>query len=195
MDPQFRNLSYQKEKLEENLISFSDDDQIRIHEAIIFAEDAHQEQKRDEGDPYIIHPIRVTRNLIEGMGVTDPDLICAALLHDVLEDTEETRATIASRFGGRVADLVEHLSQDKVHETKTQYINRIVDGPLEIRLAKCADKLDNTRSMLLRTDRGNRWKRHVRETKESYLPLAESTGNQWAIEEMQKAYDAIPDKD
>lgn len=195
MDPHFRDLKYQKERLESALVGLPDEDQIRIHEALIFAEDAHQEHQRSEGDPYIIHPIRSTLNLIEGLQITDPDIIITTLLHDVVEDNATiTFADIEERFGATVRQLCEETTQDKEKETTADYIYRILKAsPADIAI-KAAEKLDNVRSIPLMSHRGERYKKYVTDVQELFIPLANATGNVWMITEMQAAYDAIPDK-
>jgi len=206
----YRDLVYQKECLEEALATLPDDEQVRVHEAIIYAEDAHGMQTRDDGDPYVIHVIRAARTLIEDLNCLDADMIISTLLHDVVEDatyvTNSDHSTytinhnpphtfpmIEERFGARVAEFVRALTQDKGVETKQAYIERIIAGPREVRLMKAADKLDNVRSLALREDRGERWQRHIWEAETLHIALAESTGEDYFVVEMHKALKAVLD--
>jgi GTP diphosphokinase / guanosine-3',5'-bis(diphosphate) 3'-diphosphatase len=186
-DP-FNDLEYQREQFEASLITFSDDDQVRIHEALIFAEDAHGLQQREGGTPYIIHPIRAARIMVEDIACRDADMVMATLLHDVVEDTKETLEKIHERFGPRVAEFVHALTQDKGNETKQAYVERIIAGPQEVRLMKAADKLDNVRSVLF-LDPENRLRKHYLPMIEQlYIPLADSTDSEYFMSEMRAAF-------
>ena len=83
--------------------------QIEIEDAYIFARDAHGEQKRASGEPYIVHPVAVAATLCTYEA--DPTTIKAALLHDVIEDTKKTYDDIKKTFGIEVANLVEGLTK------------------------------------------------------------------------------------
>ncbi len=85
-----------------------------IVDAYCFSERAHQGQKRLSGEPYITHPLAVAGALAEWQ--MDAQAIVAALLHDVMEDTEVSKAQITERFGKPVADLVAGLSQPEQSE-------------------------------------------------------------------------------
>ena len=65
-----------------------------ILRALAFAEWAHSQQTRDDGSPYVLHPLRVANSLINELGITDCQIISAALLHDVLEDTPVKEVTV-----------------------------------------------------------------------------------------------------
>ncbi|MGN0190786.1 MAG: HD domain-containing protein [Candidatus Cryptobacteroides sp.] len=77
-----------------------------IEEAFLLAKDAHSSQTRDQGLPYILHPLAVALVVVREMSQTDASLIAAALLHDVVEDTSYTIEDIRARFGADVAFLV-----------------------------------------------------------------------------------------
>ena len=70
------------------------------------AEKAHSGQRRDEGTPYIVHPLRVAVSLIDELKIYSPEMISAALLHDVIEDSDTTREQLAGMFGEQVAEIV-----------------------------------------------------------------------------------------
>jgi GTP diphosphokinase / guanosine-3',5'-bis(diphosphate) 3'-diphosphatase len=159
-----------------------------ILEALAVAVKAHEGQLRDEGEPYVTHPIRVASSLIEHVGAKDTATICAALLHDTVEDTGLSLEEIETTFGEPTATMVQALTRYK-EETKLEKFHRTMKEPLSTRLIKACDWLDNLRSFKKRTDRGERWHRHLREAVEMYIPLAESTGNHWIINEMKKAYE------
>lgn len=121
-----------------------------IFAAIEFATRAHSGQfRKGTRVPYIIHPLRVGQTLIE-CGATTA-VVVAGVLHDTVEDTPVTRDQIASRFGNRVAELVEAVSEpDRKagwEERKQRTIDQLEEAPSEALLVICADKLDNVSSM------------------------------------------------
>jgi guanosine-3',5'-bis(diphosphate) 3'-pyrophosphohydrolase len=83
----------------------------RIVEAFHLAVSAHDGQHRKDGrTPYVVHPVGVLRRLSSDLAQTDADLLCAGLLHDVLEDTETRRDSLVERFGAKVTAIVEELT-------------------------------------------------------------------------------------
>ena len=78
----------------------------RVTEAIEFAQARHGDQRRPTGVPYLEHLLEALEMLVAGAGVTDPDVLAAAVLHDVVEDTGVSNDELAERFGPRVAELV-----------------------------------------------------------------------------------------
>src|SRR5712692_6475111 len=84
-----------------------DEQQIaRVHRAYEVAQVAHSGQTRDEGTPYIVHPIRVAVSLVDELNLYSPKLICSALLHDVIEDSDITRDDVTEMFGEQIAEIV-----------------------------------------------------------------------------------------
>ena len=81
-----------------------------IQRAYRFAKAAHSGTRRRSGEPYILHPIAVARIVVSELGLGSTS-ICAALLHDVIEDTEFTREDIENSFGKKIADIVEGLTK------------------------------------------------------------------------------------
>lgn len=187
---EFRDLIKQENLLRGAIKNFDAKEESFILKALELAKEAHNGQKRDEGDPYIIHPIRAAYTLINNLGVSDCNLICACLLHDVVEDTAVLLEEIERDFGERVADLVGFVTRGK-EETKRDKFEKTIRASQEVKMVKVCDWLDNLRSCVYRTDRGERWQRHLQEDKEMYLPLAENIGDQWLIKEMNKAYKAV----
>ncbi|MGI6116423.1 HD domain-containing protein, partial [Luoshenia tenuis] len=85
-----------------------------LKQVYAFAQDAHKDQRRASGEPYIVHPLSVA-NILLDLGM-DVDAIAAGLLHDVIEDTQYEYEDIAQRFGNTVAMLVEGVSKlDKLN--------------------------------------------------------------------------------
>ena len=119
-----------------------------IQQAARFAAKAHEGKMRKGSEiPYIVHPLETA--VIVSRMTEDPELISAALLHDVLEDTEVTFEELSELFGKRVADLVAAESEDKRKtwkERKQATIERLASASREEKLLCLADKLSNLRS-------------------------------------------------
>lgn len=172
--------------LEEQLYPRLDSEAIAlVRKAYETAEAAHDGQTRDEGTPYIIHPLRVAVSLVEEIGVHSPELVCAALLHDVIEDSDVTRDQIAGTFGERVATVVWLLT--KLEGTSLQdYLAAIEDAAdTGAALVKLCDRLDNLR-FLARSPRTEKIRRYIATTEELYLPLA-ARMNQYLHSELRSA--------
>ncbi len=120
--------------------------------ALQFAAHKHRDQRRKdlEASPYINHPIALA-NVLWGEGrVHDPAVICAALLHDTIEDTETTAGEIREHFGPEIARIVEEVSDDKDLDKATRKRLQIEHAPhisREAKLVKLADKICNLRDM------------------------------------------------
>jgi (p)ppGpp synthase/HD superfamily hydrolase len=116
-------------------------------EAISFAARKHQGQTRKDGrTPYFAHPVRVLMILITEFGVTDPEVLAAAVLHDTIEDTTTDYDDIAERFGPRVAGFVALLTKDArmpEEERERRFLADLAAAPIEVRLCKLADTYDN----------------------------------------------------
>src|SRR5215212_5532147 len=83
-----------------------------MRRAVGYVERSHRGQVRKGTEaPYAVHPIRLASFLIDTFGIEDNDLLCAALLHDVLEDTSTSRETLAREFGARCGTLVSALTR------------------------------------------------------------------------------------
>ena len=119
-----------------------------IQQAARSAAKAHEGKMRKGSEiPYIVHPLETA--VIVSRMTEDPELISAALLHDVLEDTEVTFEELSELFGKRVADLVAAESEDKRKtwkERKQATIERLASASREEKLLCLADKLSNLRS-------------------------------------------------
>lgn len=185
----FRDLKFQENKLKKGISKITDFK--KIDQALELIKIAHNHQKRDEGDPYIIHLIRVTNILIFDLNIRDSNIIIAALLHDAIEDTNITFKEIKDVFGEKVANLVLTLTRDKNKDTKKDNIKKIINGPMGAPFIKACDLLDNIRSMIYRKDYSSRWFRHIKEAEEITIPFVESLKNEWLIKEIKKAYDKV----
>ena len=82
----------------------------RLHRAVEFADTCHGDQRRPTGAPYLEHLLEALEVLVRGAGVTDPDILCAAVLHDVVEDTDCTADDVRAAFGPRIAELVDWVT-------------------------------------------------------------------------------------
>ncbi|MFN3649086.1 MAG: HD domain-containing protein [Armatimonadota bacterium] len=155
----------------------------RLVAAAAFAAEIHHGQCRDEGTPYLEHPLRVARIAADEIGISDPELLIAALLHDTLEDADDPEAArrrIREEFGERVLEVVELLTKPSDDGTSKEardreYHSRLQQAPREVQALKIADRLDNTRFLIHSPDSKKRG-RYLRETEEEYLPLAEKAG-------------------
>lgn len=120
-----------------------------VEEALVYATEKHKGQKRKwGGQDYVFHPIAVADMLIS-FGISDEKTLAAALLHDVVEDTDTTIQDLREKFGERVAELVWWLTDYKSEkegnrETRKAITNwKIVNAPLPAILIKLADIIDN----------------------------------------------------
>lgn len=152
-----------------------------IRRAYEVAEAVHATQMRDEGTPYILHPLRVAVSLVDELDITSPTLICSALLHDVIEDSPDyyahgpvTRADIAQWFGEEIAEIVWLLSKfDDV--TLPAYLAAIeAAAATGAPVVKLCDRLDNLRS-LTRSPKVDKIRRYIRTTEIFFLPMARRT--------------------
>ncbi|WP_057973200.1 HD domain-containing protein [Lysobacter antibioticus] len=121
--------------------------------AAAFAAERHRHQRRRdaEASPYINHPIALADVLVNEGGVDDTTVLCAALLHDTIEDTQTSAAEIEAAFGARIAAIVLEVSDDKSlpkAERKRLQIEHAPQLSREAKLIKLADKICNLRDLL-----------------------------------------------
>ena len=121
-----------------------------LREAHLLAAEAHEGQlRKHDGAPYITHPVAVA-GLLDAAGFDD-DVLAAALLHDVIEDTDRGPAEIARRFGARIAELVDALSEDKAIRDyatrKRDHNDRVAEAGGDAIAIYVADQLSNLRDM------------------------------------------------
>ena len=186
----FRNLGYQEYKLKLGIKRFIPINQELSLQALGSAKDAHKGQSRKEGGPYIIHSIRVVNTLIYDLGITREEMVNAGLLHDVVEDSNVTIDVIEHEFGKYVSTLVSQLTRNE-NESRRDKFKKTIQAPLDVRILKSCDWLDNLRSKQLVRSIVKDWQTQMEEAQDMYIPLASSTGQQYLIEEMQRAYDAV----
>ena len=121
--------------------------------AVAFAADKHRNQRRKDADasPYINHPIALANVLANEGGVDDATVLCAAVLHDTIEDTETTADEIRALFGPQVAAVVLEVTDDKSLEKQVRKQRQVEHAPhisTEAKLVKLADKISNLRDIL-----------------------------------------------
>ena len=152
-----------------------------VRDAIAFGHAAHQGQTRQSGDPYISHPIAVARILTTLH--LDVQAIIAALLHDVVEDTDVTAEQIAEKFGKPVAELVDGLSKlerirfETREDAEAENFRKMLLAmarDVRVILIKLADRLHNMRT--LGSMPHDKSERIARETMEIYAPIANRLG-------------------
>ncbi len=123
-----------------------------ILKALTFAAEKHRHQRQDDvaASPYINHPIALV-NLLTKVGIENSKIICAALLHDTLEDTNTTYAELKTHFGKKISDIVWEVSDDKSltdaerRRIQVAHANTASKGA---KLVKLADKTCNLRDII-----------------------------------------------
>ena len=172
-------------------------DFVGIRAAYEYAEKAHRGQKRKSGEPYIIHPLAVAQIVAEELKL-DSESIEAALLHDVIEDTQATHAEISKIFSPTIADLVEGVSK----LTRIQYATKedeqmenlrkmliAMSKDIRVILIKISDRLHNMRTMEYQSP--PKQKQKSLETMEIYAPISHRLGMQrmkWELEDLSLKY-------
>lgn len=126
---------------------------VLLMDVLSFAAEKHRFQKRKdvEASPYINHPIALASILCNEAGITDTDVICGALLHDTVEDTETTPEELESRFGKMIRDIVMDVTDDKTlskSERKQRQIEHAAQISSKAKLVKMADKIANVRDII-----------------------------------------------
>ncbi len=153
----------------------------KVYRAYQFGAAAHEGQRRLSGEPYITHPLAVARTLGD-MGL-DAESLCAAILHDVIEDTPTAKAEIAEAFGPEVAQLVDGVSKltqinfrSKAEAQAENFRKMVMAMSHDIRviLIKLADRLHNMRTIFVMPP--SKRARIARETLEIYAPIAQRLG-------------------
>lgn len=168
--------------LSQHLYCYLDPDKIQlVEEAFDKAKDAHDGQFRRSGDPYIIHPLAVANILAELQ--MDHQTLMAALLHDVIEDTDVTKEELAAQFGESVAELVDGVSKLTQIEFKSkaeaqahnfQKMTLAMAKDIRVILVKLADRLHNMRT--LGPLHPEKRRRIALETLDIYAPIANRLG-------------------
>jgi GTP pyrophosphokinase len=162
-----------------------------IDDAYGIAFAAHEAQRRDNGEPYITHPLAVA-NILAGYRL-DAASIITALLHDVIEDTSVTLASVQKKFGAEVAGLVDgvtkltrlELQSDRTKQAENfRKLVLAMSKDIRVLIVKLADRLHNMRTIGA-VEKPERRQRIARETMEIYAPLAERIGMESVKTELQ----------
>ncbi len=180
---------------------FGADERLTILRAYLVASDAHREQTRMTGEPYILHPIDVTSILSELQ--LDADTLAAALLHDVVEDSVYTIEYVEKNFNRDVAELVDGVTKlnrikelsnmrhsvadEKAESLRKMFLAMVED--IRVVLIKLADRVHNMRT--LEGHQEHKRRRIARETLEIFAPLANRLGiwqMKWELEDLSFRY-------
>ncbi len=180
---------------------FGADERLTILRAYLVASDAHREQTRMTGEPYILHPIDVTSILSELQ--LDADTLAAALLHDVVEDSVYTIDYVEKNFNRDVAELVDGVTKlnrikelsnmrhsvadEKAESLRKMFLAMVED--IRVVLIKLADRVHNMRT--LEGHQEHKRRRIARETLEIFAPLANRLGiwqMKWELEDLSFRY-------
>ena len=160
--------------------TISEDDMARVKDAFALAEEAHRDQFRKSGLPYIVHPIAVAQIVASELEL-GPNPVIAALLHDVVEDTDYTVEDIRERFGDDVAHLVDivtkRASEEQVNSKQVENFRQLLESlHYDVRavLIKLADRLHNMRT--LESMKPAKQMKIAGETYYFYAPLANRLG-------------------
>lgn len=165
----------------------------KVERAYRFAADYHRDQRRRSGEPYINHPVEVALILAHDLRM-DEDTICAALLHDTVEDTPATKDELVERFGQTVADLVDGVtkltsiqvsSMDAKQAWNLRKMFLAMSRDIRVVIIKLADRLHNMRTLAALPPDRRLFK--ARETMDVYAPLADRLGIssvKWELEDL-----------
>lgn len=189
--PEFHNETYSIDMIIAKILT--DDRQYDISKLIAayeYAAQCHEGQVRSSGEPYIIHPVAVAYILLE-LGM-DTDTLCAALLHDVVEDTAATREDVQKRFGHDVAMLVDGVTKlakvptftkEQQQAENVMKILLAMSQDIRVMIIKLADRLHNMRTLQYRPIH----KQHntAFETMNVYAPIAHRLGITSVQEELE----------
>ena len=178
--------------IEEIIRQYSLEEAQKIKEAHEIAQNAHMGQMRESGEPYITHPENVA--LILAQMNMDYEAVCAALLHDVVEDTAITQEEIAEKFGNIISEIVRGVTKlNKIQfaskeEAQAENLRKMflaMSHDIRVILVKLADRLHNMQT--LSSCEESKQRRIAKETLDIYAPLANRLGIyqiKWRLEDL-----------
>ena len=154
----------------------------RVMDAYEMAASVHEFQTRNDGTPYFYHCARTVRILMDELEIFDTDVLIAAFLHDVLEDSDTiTRGVLEYNFGSYVAYVVETLTKDLERakldpdEVDLEHVELLKKASDDCVIIKLAGRLDNVRCLAFNLKRNPLI--YMRNTLERYVPIAEESSN------------------
>ena len=163
---------------------------------LAFSASKHRDQRRKdvEASPYINHPIALVDVLVNEGGILNWDVLCAALLHDTIEDTQTTSEELTKAFGKNVASIVLEVTDDKALPKAERKLQQVAHAPHfshEAKLVKLADKICNLRDILASPPSGWDVKR-----KQAYFEWAAAVvaGIRGSNSKLEKIFDALLEK-
>ena len=166
----------------------------KVLDAYEMAESVHEFQKRPDKTPYFWHPSRVAKICVTELQVYDPNIICAALLHDALEDSHVlTPEILELNFGSYASYLVQKLTKDIKAEgvmkdwVERDYVEKLMLASEDARMLKLADRLDTFRCLEFNVKRNPM--KYIMETRDHYYQMAQNSENprlKYLIKELQK---------
>ncbi|ORC38287.1 GTP pyrophosphokinase [Marispirochaeta aestuarii] len=178
------------EQFEKQLTRYTPEERSKIMEALLWGEELHREQKRASGEPFYIHPMKVAEILVQLE--MDYETIIAALLHDVLEDTEGTKKEMQRRFGKEIVALVNGVTKISILRAKSKSVQGAetirkmlfaMTKDIRVILIKLADKLHNMSTLEYLPE--EKRKRIAQECLDIYAPLADRLGISWVKIELE----------
>ena len=143
---------------------------MEIIEYIEYVKDKHKGQVRKQGTPYYLHPVAVSK-ILYNKGIRDKNILTAALLHDLIEDTTVTYEEIKEISNESIAKMVKILSKEKGYKM-SEYIQRIKENK-STELIKLADRLHNLSEAKFCSEEFR--KKYIKETEDWYVDLAKDT--------------------
>ena len=174
--------------------SYLDEESLaKVEDAYHFAATYHRDQRRRSGEPYINHPVEVALILAKDLHM-DADTVCAALLHDTVEDTSATLDDLTERYGQVVAELVDgvtkltNITVSNMDEKQALNLRKMVlamSKDIRVVIIKIADRLHNMRTLAALPPHKRTFK--SRETMDVYAPLADRLGIssiKWELEDL-----------
>jgi guanosine-3',5'-bis(diphosphate) 3'-pyrophosphohydrolase len=124
-----------------------------LSRALVFAARKHRDQRRKDkpASPYINHPIALMDVLVSEAGIVQIEILCAAILHDTVEDTETTEEELRQAFGDTISRIVMEVTDDKLLGKQARKAAQVSHAPTlstEAKAVKLADKISNLRDLL-----------------------------------------------